>query len=109
MFSISKQKKTLKTPSPKLLVLILIPFVIRKKFNVFLNFVCGEWGEGGGLDYSPVELQIQAYHCITGDGFLMIGQSVLYWFTETYAEVKHSTQGNFGQIDNCFTNEHQHM
>lgn len=39
----------------------------------------------------------------------MIGQSVSYWFTETYAEVKHGTEGNFGQIDNCFTNEHQHM
>lgn len=32
--------------------------------------MCGEWGEGGGVDYSSVELQIQAHHCITGDGFL---------------------------------------
>lgn len=44
-----------------------------------------------------------------GMAFSMIGQGVLYWFTETYAEVRHSTQGNLGQIDNCFTNEHQHM
>ena len=62
---------------------------------------------GGGADYSK-ELQVQAYHCVTGMAVFMIGQCIA-WFTETYAEVKHSTQGNFGQIDNCFTNEHQHM
>ena len=42
-----------------------------------------------------------------GMAFFMIGQSALYWFAETHAKGRHSTQGALSQIGKCFTNEHQ--
>jgi hypothetical protein len=63
--------KKLKNPS-KLLVIILpfVPLYDWEESNVFLDFMHGKWGQGGGVHYFPGEVQIQAYYCVTGDGSL---------------------------------------